>query len=71
MYKIFISYLKIVRLVFVPGVLGGIACFIGPHHSPWIKIAIGTVLGFMLMHRPIVSAANEMFKALDEYFEEE
>ncbi|MBD5194806.1 MAG: hypothetical protein HDS87_03660 [Bacteroidales bacterium] len=66
---------KLLRFAILPGILGGIACFIGPPHSALIKANIGVVIGFSLQHRVMVPAIKNTIKAseelLDRFFEDE
>ena len=66
---------KLLRFAILPGILGGIACFIGPPHSALIKANIGVVIGFALQHRVMVPAIKNTIKAreelLDRFFEDE
>lgn len=67
--------LKLLRFAILPGILGGIACFIGPPHSALIKANIGVVIGFALQHRFMVPAIKNTIKAseelLDKFFEDD
>ena len=58
--------LKLLRFAILPGILGGIACFIGPPHSALIKASIGVVIGFALQHRFMVPAIKNTIKASEE-----
>ena len=66
---------KLLRFAILPGILGGIACFIGPPHSASIKALIGVVIGCAIQHRFIASAIKDVMKAneklLDQLFEDE
>ena len=66
---------KLLRFAILPGILGGIACFIGPPHSALIKANIGVVIGFALQHRFMVPAIKNTIKAseelLDKFFEDD
>ena len=66
---------KLLRFAILPGILGGIACFIGPPHSASIKALIGVVIGFALQHRFMVPAIKNTIKAseelLDKFFEDD
>ena len=66
---------KLLRFAILPGILGGIACFIGPSHSASIKALIGVVIGCAIQHRFMASAIKDVIKAneelLDQLFEDE
>ncbi len=67
--KLISSYIKLLRFVVLPGILGGIACFIGPDHHALIKAWIGAVIGFAIQHHYMLPAIKETLKASDELFE--
>ena len=48
MDKVIQKQLALLKFAILPGILGGIACFIGPPHSALIKANIGVVIGFAL-----------------------
>ena len=66
---------KLLRFAILPGILGGIACFIGPPHSALIKALIGVVIGCAIQHRFMAPAIRDVIKAngelLDHLFEDE
>ncbi|MBD5173108.1 MAG: hypothetical protein HDT08_00515 [Bacteroidales bacterium] len=66
---------KLLRFAILPGILGGIACFIGPPHSASIKVLIGVVIGCAIQHRFMVPAIKDVIKAneelLDNLFEDD
>ena len=66
---------KLLRFAILPGILGGIACFIGPPHSALIKALIGVVIGCAIQHRFMAPAIKDVIKAneelLDQLFEDE
>ena len=66
---------KLLRFAILPGILGGIACFIGPPHSASIKALIGVVIGCAIQHRLMAPAIKDVIKAndeqLDHLFEDE
>lgn len=72
--KIILANLKLLRFAILPGILGGIACFIGPPHSASIKALIGVVIGCTIQHRFMASAIKDVIKAneelLDHLFED-
>ena len=51
MDKVIQKQLALLKFAILPGILGGIACFIGPPHSALIKANIGVVIGFALQHK--------------------
>ena len=57
---------KLLRFAILPGILGGIACFIGPQHSASIKAMIGVVIGCAIQHRFMASAIKDVIKANEE-----
>lgn len=65
MDKVIQKQLALLKFAILPGILGGIACFIGPPHSALIKANIGVVIGFALQHkymRPVLyGAQNETY----------
>lgn len=66
---------KLLRFAILPGLLGGIACFIGPPHSASIKAFIGVVIGCAIQHRFMAPAIKNTIKAneelLDRFFEDD
>lgn len=66
---------KLLRFAILPGILGGIACFIGPPHSASLKAIIGVVIGCAIQHRYLVPTIKNTVKAneelLDRIFEDE
>lgn len=66
---------KLLRFAILPGILGGVACFIGPPHSASIKALIGVVIGCAIQHRFMASAIQDVIKAneemIDQLFEDE
>ena len=67
--KVILAHIKLMRFAFLPSFLGGIACFIGPPHSPLLKTAFGVVIGLAIQHRYMVQAIKEVIKATDEMFD--
>lgn len=67
--------IKTLRFAILPGILGGIACFIGLPHSALPKALIGVVIGCAIQHRFMAPAINNTIKAneelLDHLFEDE
>lgn len=57
---------KLLRFAILPGILGGIACFIGPPHSVSIKALIGVVIGCAVQHRFMAPAIKNTIKANEE-----
>lgn len=68
--KVIHAQMKLLKFGILPGILGGIACFIGPPHSAWLKAQIGVVIGMALQHRFIVPIFKETTKAVDEFTDE-
>lgn len=66
---------RLLRFAILPGILGGVACFIGPPHSASIKALIGVVIGCAIQHRFMASAIQDVIKAneemIDQLFEDE
>lgn len=66
---------KLLRFAILPGILGGIACFIDPPHSASIKALIGVVIGCAIQHRLMTPAIKNTIKAneelLDKLFEDD
>ena len=50
---------KLLRFAILPGILGGIACFIGPPHSPSIKAMIGVIIGCAIQHRFMAQGSSK------------
>lgn len=67
--KLISYYIKLLRFAVLPGIFGGIACFIGPNHHALIKAWIGVVMGFAIQHHYMLPAIKEILKASDELFE--
>lgn len=70
MDKVIQKQLALLKFVILPGILGGIACFIGPPHSALIKANIGAVIGFALQHKFLLTALKELMKASDDFFDQ-
>lgn len=66
---------KLLRFAILPGIIGGIACFIGPPHSASIKALIGVVIGCAIQHRFMAPAIKNTIKAneklLDRFIEDD
>ncbi len=60
---------KLLRFAILPGILGGIACFIGPHHSASTKALIGVVIACAIQHRYMAQAIKNTIKASEEHFD--
>ena len=67
MDKVIQKQLALHKVAILPGILGGIACFIGPPHSALIKANIGAVIGFALQHKFMLPALKELMKASDDF----
>ncbi len=67
--KLISSYIKLLRFAILPGILGGIACFIGPDHHAIIKACFGAVIGCAIQHNYMLPAIKNTFKAIDELFD--
>lgn len=68
--KVIHVQMKLMKFGILPGILGGIACFIGPPHSALLKSQIGVVIGMALQHRFIAPVFKEAMKAADEFTDE-
>ncbi len=68
--KVIMAQVKLMRFAVIPGILGGIACFIGPQHSTLIKAAIGVVIGCVIQHCYMVKAVRTAIKDNEEFFEQ-
>lgn len=64
------AYLRLMKYAAFLGITGGAAIFIGPEHSVKIKIAIGTVIGMMLLGRKLPNAITEFFQVFGEFNDE-
>lgn len=66
--------LALLKFAIIPGILGGIACFIGTPHSTLIKSAIGVVIGCAIQNRYMVKAIKDTlqntYRVFDEIFED-
>lgn len=67
MDKVIQKQLALLKFAILPGILGGIACFIGPPHSALIKANIGVVIGFALQHKYMRPVLKELMKASDDF----
>ena len=67
--KIVSAQVKLLRFAVLPGVLGGLACFVGPLHHALVKASIGAVIGFAIQHRYLLPAIKNTLKAADEPFD--
>ena len=61
--------LRIIRYGLLIGLLGGIAQYIGPPHSPGIKIWIGITVGCMILGKRLPNAIRQLFDAIARQFE--
>lgn len=66
--KLIAAQIKLMRFAVLPGILGGIACFIGPDHHALTKAWIGVMIGFAIQHRFMLPAIKDALKAGDELF---
>lgn len=57
---------KLLRFAIIPGILGGLACFIGPLHSASFKALIGVLIGCAIQHRFMVPAIENTIKVQEE-----
>lgn len=69
MDKVIQKQLALLKFAILPGILGGIACFIGPPHSALIKANIGAIIGFALQRKYILPVLKELMKASDDFFD--
>lgn len=64
-------YCRLIKYAVFMGSLGGIASFIGPHHSGLIKAEIGIVVGAMLLGKRLPDTLKKFCKtalnAAEEY----
>ncbi len=67
--KLIATQIKLMPFAVLPGILGGIACFIGPEHHALMKAWIGVVIGIAIQHHYMLPAIKETLKANDELFE--
>lgn len=67
--KIVWAQIKLMRFAVLPGIFGGIACFVGPPHHALIKAWIGAVLGFAIQHHYMFPDIKKALKAADEPFD--
>ena len=58
----FKSYIKLMRFLILPFILGGVAIFVLPHHPSIYKILIGYVIGFALQHHIMAPAVREFIE---------
>lgn len=70
MDKVIQKQLALLKFAILPGILGGIACFIGPPHSALFKAIIGAVIGFALQHKYMFSVLKELKKASDDFVDQ-
>lgn len=66
--KLISIQVKLIRFAILPGILGGIACFIGPDHHALIKAWIGVVIGVAIQRRYMLPAIKDALTASDELF---
>ncbi len=70
MDKVIQKQLALLKFAILPGILGGIACFIGQPHSALIKANIGAEIGFALQHKYMLPALRELMKASDDFVDQ-
>lgn len=70
MDKVIQKQLALLKFAILPGILGGIACFIGQPHSALIKANIGAVIGFALQHKYMLPALKELKNASDDFVDQ-
>ena len=68
--RLILAQVKLLRFAILPGILGGIACFIGPPQSASIKALIGIVIGCAIQHRFMPPAIKDTIKANEELSEQ-
>ncbi len=66
--KLIATQIKLMPLAVLPGILGGIACFIGPKHHALIRAWIGVLIGFAIQQRFMLPAIKDALKAGDKIF---
>lgn len=64
------AQVKLLQFAVSPGILGGIACFIGPPLSASIKVAIGVVIDYAIQQRYFVSALKDVMQVSHQLFDE-
>lgn len=64
------AYFRLMKYAAFIGITGGTAIFVGSDHSVKIKIAIGTVIGLMILGRRVPEAIAEFFAAFAELNDE-
>lgn len=70
MDKVIQKQLALLKFAILPGIfgiLGGIACFIGPPHSALIKANIGVVIGFALQLKYMLPVLKDLIRASDDF----
>ncbi len=70
MDKVIQKQLALLKFAILPGILGGIACFVGSPHSALIKANIGVMIGFALQRKFMLPVLNELFKASDYFVDQ-
>ena len=70
MDKIIQKQLALLKFAILPGILGGIACFVGPPHFALIKANIGVVIGFALQHKYMLPVMKDLIKASDDFVDQ-
>lgn len=70
MDKVIQKQFALLKFAILPGILGGIACFIGPPHSALIKASIGVAIGFTLQHKYILTVLKELMKASNDFVDQ-
>ena len=70
MDKVIQKQFALLKFAILPGILGGIACFIGPPHSALIKASIGVAIGFTLQHKYIFTVLKELMKASNDFVDQ-
>lgn len=70
MDKVIQKQFALLKFAILPGILGGIACFIGPPHSALIKANIGVAIGFTLQHKYILTALKELMKTSNDFVDQ-
>ena len=70
MDKVTQKQFALLKFAILPGILGGIACFIGPPHSALIKASIGVAIGFTLQHKYILTVLKELMKASNDFVDQ-
>ena len=67
--KLIVEYLKLMRFMILPVILGVITCLLYPSNAALLKTTLGVVIGCAIQHRYMAPAIKSVMDAYEEFLE--